>query len=127
MDELLAQFTPEELAELIGLGTLDERGATIDQQLLQAQALQRPQTGPHSTGAGAALGGLGDAVRSWAGAFREHGLPGSGPDGGLRGQQAALLKKKDDGRMLFLKALRERQQVPGSAGMGDLPGLFGVG
>lgn len=122
LDALLSQLSPEEIAELMGMGTLDERGSLLDQQLAQAQALRQPQSGPHSTGMGAALGGLGDAVRSFSGGIQELGL---------RDQQRGLLNQKDQGRQKFLEMLRQRQggRVPGSAGMGDLGGgsLFGMG
>lgn len=102
MDELLSQFSPEELAELIGLGTLDERGALLQDQMAQAQALRQPQAGHHTTGMGAALGGLGDVVRGFAGARQTTALGA---------QQAELLGQKDKGREMFLRALRQRGQV----------------
>ncbi|AAK94390.1 hypothetical protein Mx8p55 [Myxococcus phage Mx8] len=102
-DALLQQMTPEELEQLIGLGTLDERQGLLDQQMAMAQALQQPSGKQSSTGWGAALGGLGDVVRGFQGQHK------------LQQAQAGmedLLAQKDAGRLLYTDAIRRRPQQP---------------
>lgn len=93
--ELLGSLPPEALQQLLGMGTLDERGDLLQQQLLQAQALQNPTSGDHSTGMGAALGGLGDVFRSVGGGMQQNKA---------QGQQLDILGKKDAGRAAFARA-----------------------
>lgn len=100
LEALLASMSPEELAELMGMGTLDERAALLEQQMAQAQALRQPSGERHITGAGGAFGGLNDAVKNVWGAYQQKQL---------QDQQAALLDQKDQGRSLYLDALRRRQ------------------
>lgn len=123
LDEgILSQLTPEELQQLMGMGTLDERGQLLQQQLQMADALRQPQAGEHSTGLGAALGGLGDVLR--------------GTIGGIAGKQAmgkmeGLMGQKDAGRNTFLQAFLKGQRggAAGPMGAGDInpSSLFGLG
>lgn len=105
--DFLSSIPPEELQKLLGLGTLDERGDQLTQQLMQAQALQNAQPGNHSTGMGAALGGLGDAINAGVGGYRQ---------GQIQEEQQALLGQKDAGRNsyanLMIEALRKRNAPP---------------
>lgn len=96
---LLSQMSPEELEQLLNLGTMDERGALLQQQMAQAEALRQPSGRQYSTGLGAALGGIGDLTRQIAGTRQMDTL---------RQQQEALLGKKDAGRGLYVDALRRR-------------------
>lgn len=99
LNALLSQMSPEELEQLLGMGTLDERGAMLNQQMAQAEALRQPSGQQHSTGWGAALGGVGDMARQIAGTRQMDAL---------RQQQEALLGKKDAGRGLYVDAMRRR-------------------
>lgn len=100
---MLSSLSPEELQQLLGLGTLDERGALLSNQMAQADALMQPQGRQYSTGLGAALGGIGDLTRQIAGTRQQEAL--------LK-QQEALLGKKDAGRGLYTEALRRRMGQP---------------
>lgn len=127
LEALLSQYTPEQLAQLLGMGTLDERGSALQKQQEQADALAGGSSAQrYSTGAGAAIGGVGNAIAS----------VGGGVQGLMLGkQQAQLLDKKDAGRLEYLRGLRAKPPgppagaVPGSAGAGDIPldGLFRYG
>lgn len=116
MDEqlaaLLSSATPEELEQLFGMGTLDERGGLLDQQLAQAMALRQGGGRQHTTGAGAALGGIGDVL---------NGVRSFQQEQQIRGQQQDLLGQKDAGRNLYVEMLRRRRQPsdtpPGSGEM----------
>lgn len=108
MDEsYIANLSPEALKQLLGMGTLDERGGIVQDQIKQAMAMRDPIAGQHSTGMGAALGGLGDVFRGIGGGVAEHGL---------RQQQQGLLAQKDAGRQSFgnllIQALRGQQSAP---------------
>jgi hypothetical protein len=117
-DDLLQQMDPEELKQLLGLGTLDERDELLQQQMLQAQALGQPNRTQHSTALGAALGGLGNVAGAIGG--------GIGNAQSMAGREA-LLGQKDAGRNLYLDALRRRSPPGGaSAGRSALQG-FGAG
>lgn len=114
---------PEAFKKHVGMGTLDERGALLEQQLKQAQALRQPQGKEYSTVAGNLLGGMGDIFRGVAGGMKESQL---------QERQLALLGQKDEGRLkydqTYMEELRKLLQGPpqqpgqvlGSAGMGDL-------
>lgn len=94
-NDALSGLSPEDLAKLMSLGTLDERSGALDQQLAQALALGRPSNVQHSTGMGAGLGGLGDVLNRVGGGIQA---------GGIRGEQAKLLAQKDAARGAFGKA-----------------------
>jgi len=94
--ELLTRFSPEELQQMLGLGTLDERGALLDAQMQQAQALRRPTAVQRQTAGGAIGEGLGDLFRGIAGTIQEKDIGA---------QQAALLDKKDAGRKGYADAM----------------------
>src|SRR3954471_16549432 len=98
MDDFLSHLPPEALAQLLGMGSLDERGGIIEDQLKQALALRQPTEQQHSTGIGPALGGHGDIFRGVGGGIAERDL---------RGQQQANLAKKDAGRATFADLLRQ--------------------
>lgn len=122
--QLLAQASPEELEQLMGLGTMDERGGLLEQQLAQAQALRTNNSQGHSTGLGAAFGGVADMLNGYASGAQQKGLGA---------QQQGLLGQKDAGRNLYLELLR-RRGAPQNAGAGDVLGVapgqlppFGLG
>lgn len=97
MDEfsqMWESLPPEVQEQLLGMGTLDERGALLQQQMAQAEALRQPSGKQYSTGLGAALGGLGDVTRM---------IGGTMDMGRLQKEQEALLGKKDAGRMSFAR------------------------
>lgn len=133
LEALLQQYTPEQLAQLLGLGTLDERGGLLDKQAEQAKALATPNHQPYTTGTGAAIGAVGDVL--------------GGLGGGIAGlltadKQKGLLNQKDAARLEYLRGMRAKPPgpaqpqtqslpgpTPGSAGAGDIPldGLFRYG
>lgn len=97
LNALLSQMSPEELEQLLGLGTLDERGGMLNQQMAQAEALRQPSGRQATTGWGAAFGGAADGLRN---------IQGMQQMDAIRKQQEALLGKKDAGRGLYANALR---------------------
>jgi hypothetical protein len=103
LNALLSQMTPEELEQLLGMGTLDERGGLLQQQMMQAEALRKPSGQQYSTGLGAALGGMGDLART---------IGGTMDMGRLQKEQEALLSQKDAGRGKYVDALRRRPGAP---------------
>lgn len=102
-EALLSTMSPEELQQILGLGTMDERGALLQQQMAQAEALRQPSGRQYSTGWGAALGGLGDAAKFIAGS-RQMDKTQAGLE--------ELLGKKDAGRGLYVDAMRRRATAP---------------
>lgn len=119
LEALLAQLTPEQLQQYMGLGTVDERSDLVAQQLAQADALRGQAMGDYSTPGGAALGGIGNIVEKMVGGYQGQEL---------RGQQQDLLGQKDAGRMMFLEALRGKKPgLPADAGALDLSALGMMG
>jgi hypothetical protein len=101
LDRFMSQFTDEELAQLFGAGTLDERGALLNQQMMQAEALRKPSGQQHSTGLGAALGGMGDLART---------IGGTMDMSRLQKEQEALLGQKDKLRQTYGQRFRQMGQ-----------------
>jgi hypothetical protein len=122
--QLLASASPEELEQLMGMGTLDEKGGLLEQQMAQAQALRSNHSQGHSTGLGAGLGGLADILNGYA-SGRQQKETGE--------QQQALLAQKDSGRNLYADLLRRgRMKNAGAAdSLGVVPNApvspFGLG
>ena len=113
-NDLISTLPPGALEQLLGLGTLDERGAMLDRQLAQAEALRQSGTTPRSTGLGALGSGLAGAInQAVAGAKSNQ----------LRGEQTKLLSEKDRLRLLAVKALLGGGDGLGSPGIPDLAGL----
>lgn len=79
---------PEVMAQLLRQGGIEKRNQLIEQQLAEAQAMGQQQA-EHSTGLGAALGGIGTILDRGVGAYRGKQL---------RGQQSANLDEIDAGR-----------------------------
>ncbi len=113
MDEELMQMlqtlSPEEIQQLMGMGSLDEQGAQLDQQMAQAQALRQPSGENYSTATGAIAGGIGDTIRAIGGALQTRKI---------REQQKALTGKKDAGRSLYANTIAGRNV--------DMNGLGGL-
>lgn len=83
-------------AQILRMGGLRRRDDLLRDQLALAQGLHRPISGDHSTGGGAALGGLGDLLRGVAGDLRERQI----------GQQrSALTDEAGQGRKAYESAL----------------------
>jgi len=132
-NDALARIPPEQLAQMMGLGTLDERGAMLEQQMEQARALQGQPTTKRLTAKGATLSGLAGIGNAAISGYTQY-KTGQ--------QQKSLLDQKDAGRKSMLDAYRAEMQrreeeemrrrllqgqVPGSAGMGDGSSGFGFG
>lgn len=116
----LQQLAPEELRQLLQLGTVPDQQQQLQQQLLRAQAL-RGGGQRHSTPLGALLGGVAGAGGELAAGLREHQL---------EKQMAALPGQQVDGRLLFLqKMLGAGGAQPSPMGEGDVmpSSLFGLG
>lgn len=112
----LNALSPEELAQMSGMGTLDERGQALEGQLAAAQALQRRPVAQHATAGGAIGSGLGRVVDAVRGGLQEKDV---------RQQQAALLQQKDAGRNAYSEALRRfamkrQQSQPPASGFAPL-------
>ncbi len=101
-----SQLTPEQIQQLLQLGTMDEQDQAIMEQLRAAQALQQSQSGGHRTALAAGIGGLGDAFRAFGGTMKERQA---------RAQRSELLDKKRAGRELFAKLLFGPQGAPEGA------------
>ncbi|NBD11833.1 hypothetical protein [Corallococcus silvisoli] len=101
----LASLTPEEQQQLMGMGTLDDRAAMLEQQMAQAEALRSGDNREHYSAAAGALSGLSNAANNVYGTYmQKQALE----------QQRQLLNQKDQGRNLYADILR-RQQQQGSA------------
>lgn len=74
--DLLGQTSAEDLSRM--LQPFDEQEAQLQRQMAIANALRQPRSGQHSTGAGAAFGGLGDVLRELGGGLRTHQLEQQG-------------------------------------------------
>lgn len=65
-------FTPEQLQALMeygaGQGAFTEQDREIQRQIARANALRDRQATPHTTGAGAMFGGIGDLISGISGA-----------------------------------------------------------
>lgn len=113
MDDLLNSLPPEVLEQLIGLGTLDEQQALLEQQMQQAQALRGSGMAQgHRTGVGAGLAGLGDVL---------NGVRGGLDAQRLQGEMGGLLEQKKKGRSVYADLLRRQSPMPdmGTAGAAD--------
>lgn len=116
-NDLIANLSPEELQQLMGMTTLDERGGVIQDQIAQALAMRQPVSGQHSTGMGAALGGLGDVLGNIGGGIQNKML---------RGEQQGNLAKKDAGNSLYgsvwQRMLRSQEPTPNLVSNSPLEG-----
>lgn len=114
---LFSALSPEELQQLLGMGSLDERGDAIQQQLEQAMALRNVRPVQRSTAGGAILSGLGDVVGNVRSEMQQKDL---------RSQQAANLDKKDAGRLAYAQAmanaLRRSSEAQNLAEVSHFPG-----
>ena len=108
----LAGLTPDQLQQLMQLGSLDEEGGQLQDQLAQAQALQSAPMTHHVSPFGAAFGGLAGAINSYRGAKEEKSL---------RARQQDISKQKQDARALYARALMGATATP--AEMGPAGGL----
>lgn len=118
--ELLSQLPPEALEQLLGLGTLDERGGLLQQQLAQAEALRQPRQQQHSTGGGAIGHGIGNLFR---------GIHGTIQGGQAQAGMQDLMGQKDAGRSAYVRAIsdylrRKSQPQPEPALIGPSPSLI---
>ena len=104
LGSILSQLSPEQLAQYLGLSTLEGEGSMLERQLAQAQALQQPIGQRHTTTLGSAFGAAGDVMR---------GIRGGLDERSLRAQQQGLVGKEKQGLSDFLatvKAVTKRQQ-----------------
>lgn len=100
MDEfsaLLQSLSPENQQLLLGMGSLDDRGALLEKQMAQAQALRAPRSGSG--------GLLGQGLADFGNMMRDN--RGREEADGIRSQQSALLDKQDAGRLAYAKALAQ--------------------
>lgn len=96
MDEL-PNIPPEVLEQLIALSTLDEQEDQLAQQMARIQALRDRGSQRHTTGTGAALGAIGDALGGVMGATRSMDM---------QRQMAELLRKKEAGRQQYADLMK---------------------
>jgi hypothetical protein len=121
-DDIFSQLSPEQLQQLMHLGTLNQRSDLIQQQMQQAIALRKPSGEKHITGFGAAVGGLADIGNSVVGQIRENKA---------REALDKNMTEQEKARSIIAELLRNRQAgsaqpmtmtsaVSGTAGGGDL-------
>lgn len=113
---LLQSMSPEELQQLMGMGTLDERGDLAATQLARADALRNRPTAQRATLGGAIGEGIGGLSNTIAGGLKANAA---------MEQMRGLLGQKDSGRSLYADLLRRMKgpaqpQGAGTLGMGDL-------
>lgn len=105
--ELLQGLPPEVLEQLMGLGSIEGQQGLAQQQMGIAQQYAQPHGRNYTTGQGAAIGGIADALRSGIGGFMQG--QGLAEQKGLVGQQQA-------GRQQYAKSiadfLRNRKTGP---------------
>jgi hypothetical protein len=89
-------LTPEQLQQLMQLGSMDEQDADLQQQLAQAQALGAPTEQHALTPTAAVLGGLGNIFK---------GLTAHRQEGDIRRKRDDLQRKKSEARQLFAQQL----------------------
>lgn len=69
-------MTPQQLQAFMeyaaGQGAFSEQDRAIQQQMQQAHELRKLRGAPHSTGLGAALGGIGDMINAWTAATKQN-------------------------------------------------------
>lgn len=106
----LQSLTPEQMQQMQGMGTLDERGQSLEEQLAAAQALQNRATAQRGTLGGAIGSGLGGVIDAVRGGMQERDV---------RQQQADVLGQKDAGRTAYSEALRRFIQQRQQAGVQD--------
>lgn len=119
-NSLLNSLTPEQLQELLGLSTLDEKGGLLEQQMQQAMSLRQHAPSHHTTAGGAIGEGLGNLVSSGVGFMKQ---------GQVQDAQQALLAQKLKGRQAYVDALRRQQpqpEAPPMPGQMSQAELFGL-
>lgn len=127
MDELamlLEGMTPEQQAQLLGLGAIDEEQALLQQQMQMADQLRQGSGQQYSTPMGAAFGGLGNAVGNIAGAAQQKGIMGE-----MEGNVADRVTGRGGFTDAMVKALRARRAgtmdsltSPGMGVIAPIPG-----
>lgn len=71
MGDLLNTMSPEARQTLLGASTVPEEQKLLQEQMARALSLRQPRAGQHTTGAGAALGGLGDVINAARSGYME--------------------------------------------------------
>jgi hypothetical protein len=116
-DSLLSRLTPEQLQQMMELGSLDEQGGLLHEQMAQAEALRKPSGVQGYGAAGGLFHGLADGINNISGAIRQKQL---------YGEQKDLLGKKTKGRSTLVELLRsgptQPQQPNPSPGFMPMPG-----
>jgi len=88
---LMQGVSPEDMAQYVGLGTMDDRMGMQQQALAQAQALRKPRAGQHLSWGGALGAGLGDVFREIGGQMQGAKAQAGMED--ILGQQDAIRRK----------------------------------
>lgn len=101
MDNVFANLPPEVLAELIGLGSLDDESAELQQQVAQAEALRQGGGVQHTTPLGAAFGAGADIINA---------INSRRQMEELRTKQADVRGRRESGRSKFADVLRNMGQ-----------------
>lgn len=118
-DMLLAQASPEELEQMLGAGTLDERAALLQQQMAQAEGLRTNNAASARSPIGAALHGVGDMLNAYS---ARQGVQQA------RAGHEAVLGQKDALRRAYVEMLRRGgRSAPSPMGAGDVPLPPGLG
>lgn len=109
LQSLLQRLSPEQLHQLMGLGTLNEKGDQIEEQMKMAEEMRKQISGGQSYGAGA---GLGNGLAAIFTALHERSL---------RGDQGENTAAKGAGRDSFADMIRSQQQPASPQGMPQQP------
>jgi hypothetical protein len=64
---ILEQASPEQIAQILGVGGQDDQQRLLEHQMAQADALRSSPMEQHTTGRGALLGGIGHALNQVTG------------------------------------------------------------
>jgi hypothetical protein len=112
----LDTLSPEQMQQLLRLGTLNRQDDIIQQEIERAMAQGQPSKAQHTTGIGALFGGMGDAVRGVGSELRQRDL---------RGQQQANLDQEEQARNLFAQLLRRQGGGTLDAGIAPLTPMGG--
>lgn len=112
---------PRVLAQVLGLGSFNSQEAALQRQLMQAQALQQPEMGRHTTGLGAALGGLGGMFSALRGIQQERAAnEGIGQLGKQREAARAEFMRGLSGNPALAEQYAQLGVMSGDQGAGEL-------
>lgn len=96
--KLMSSLPPEALQKMLGLGTVDDQQALLQQQMAMAEALRQPDQRNYGSVGGNIGAGIGNALGAFAGGMQQRDL---------MGQQRGLIDQRQGGREAYAKALAD--------------------